>query len=317
MPSALDWIRQNAGTRFFMYLHLVDSHDPHPVRPEFRETFVGPRPKGLTADSFHDYTHVLRKGRSYTGDGEWDVSRVVPVAHQEYLSRLYDGCVATGDYWLGELVATLDDLQLEGETVVAVTSDHGEEFFDHGMLAHSHTIYGELVRAPLILAGPGVPRGVRSSTPVSNRHLAETLALLAGGSMSNLEDGLNLALPELLPSRPVYFSTYLGWWKRWFQTPLHGMREGDWLLHFAPEAGPYGSKVPTPGGESLLYDLTGTGVIEQKPTTGLEREGELKERLEEKLAELEANRTNYSVESGEETRGLLEGIGYIEGAEEE
>ena len=317
MPSALDWIRMNAGTRFFMYLHLVDAHDPHPVRPEHRREFVGPRPSDMSADGFHEYTNRLRKGRSFKGNRQWDTAKVVPEAHQQYLSDLYDGCVATGDYWFGELLDTLDELELTGETVVALTSDHGEELFDHGMLAHSHTVYGEVVRAPLVLAGPGIPSGVRSSTPISNRHLAETLARVGGVRMEGLEGGLDLTSPELLPDGPVFFSTYLGWFEMWYQTPLHGMRQGDWVLHYAPEAGVFGADQPTPGGESNLYSVAGTGIPEGEPANEATQEAELRAFLIESLEKQAASRTHYSVESGEETRGMLEGIGYIEGDEED
>ena len=316
MPSALDWLRMNAGTRFFMYLHLVDTHDPHPVRPEHRKEFVGPRPNDMSADAFHEYTNKLRRGRSFRGNRQWETARVVSEAHQQYLSDLYDGCVATGDYWVGELLDTLDELELTGETVVALTSDHGEELFDHGMLAHSHTVNGELVRAPLVLAGPGVPSGVRSSTPISNRHLAETLARIGGVRMDGLQDGLDLTSPELLPDGPVFFSTTMGWWERWYQTPLHGMRRGDWVLHFAPEAGEFRAEQSTPGGESNLYNVAGTGVPEGEPADEATREAELRAFLIESLEKQAASRTHYSVESGEETRGMLEGIGYIEGEDD-
>ena len=317
MPSALDWIRMNAGTRFFMYLHLVDTHDPHPVMKTAREELVGPKPDGFNSESFHNYVRKLRKGQAYTADGEWDVSPFVSEAHREYLSKLYDGCVATGDFWVGEVLDTLDELELTGETVIALTSDHGEELFDHGMLAHSHSVFGELVRAPLVLAGPMIPKGVRSSVPISNRHLAETLALLGGGRMEFLEDGLNLAAPDRLPRKPVLFSTYMGWWKKWSKTPIHGIRSEEWVLHFAPEAGEFGTKVATPSEQSLLYELNGVGTLEGARANNPEREAELKSSLIESLERLEQARTQYSIESGEETRGMLEGIGYIESESEE
>ena len=317
IPSALDWIRMNAGTRFFMYLHLVDTHDPHMPRAEAREQFVGQKPRDLEAGAFGEYTWELRKNSARTENGEWDATRVAPLSHQKYLSDVYDACVATGDYWVGQVLDTVAELGLSDETVFVYTSDHGEEFFDHGKLEHSHSLFGELVRVPLILAGPNIPSGLRIDEPISNRHIAATLAALGGVRIEGLRDGQNLAQPARLKSAPVYFSTYLGWWNNWYRTPLHGVRDGDWVLHLAPEAGDWGSKISTPGGQRRLYNVSGGRIVEGAPVENDQQSQALEQELRAKLKTLETEHSQTSIQSGEGTRSLLEGIGYIEGAEED
>src|SRR5207244_2725728 len=78
------------------------------------------------------------------------------VAH---LRALYDGGLR---YWDGEFRRLLDalrDLELRDSTVVIVTSDHGEEFQDHGRLEHGSQLYDETLRIPLVVAGRSVPGG--------------------------------------------------------------------------------------------------------------------------------------------------------------
>ncbi len=76
---------------------------------------------------------------------------------------------------------------------------------------------------PLILAGPGIPRGVRSSTVVSNRHLAPTLARLGGGDMPRMEgDDFDFLLGGEFSDR-AFFQTVKGIWQHRARQPLHGL----------------------------------------------------------------------------------------------
>jgi hypothetical protein len=77
---------------------------------------------------------------------------------------LYDGEIAFTDRQVAEVVAAFDRAGLSDSTLFIVTSDHGEEFGDHGGLGHGRTHYRELLHVPLIMAGPGVaPHGVVQS----------------------------------------------------------------------------------------------------------------------------------------------------------
>lgn len=106
--------------------------------------------------------------------------------------RPYDGEVAYVDQELGRL---LDSLRASGtldDTVVAVTSDHGEGLGDHGETTHAYFVYETVLRVPLILAGPGIPHGVVVPGVTSLASVAGTLETLAGLSPSANRDG-----PEL------------------------------------------------------------------------------------------------------------------------
>jgi len=91
----------------------------------------------------------------------------------------YDSEIARVDASVGRLTKRLAELKLADCTVVVITSDHGEEFYEHGQKFHGKTFFEESIRVPLIIHIPGQPAH-RISSPVSVTDIPETLANLAG-----------------------------------------------------------------------------------------------------------------------------------------
>lgn len=127
-----------------------------------------------------------------------------------HIRDLYDASIAYMDHWVGEL---LDELSSDGlgDTVVAFLSDHGEEFYDHGGLAHTGTLYEELVRVPMMLKVPGVPPR-RERALVRNFDVGPTLLSLAGlAPLSGDIDAMDLAglvRGERAGERPPVVATF-------------------------------------------------------------------------------------------------------------
>jgi arylsulfatase A-like enzyme len=71
------------------------------------------------------------------------------------------------DDGLGRLFDAIDRAGLRDDTLVVITSDHGEEFLEHGGVLHGGTQFDEVLRVPLILRGPGIPADTRLAEPVS------------------------------------------------------------------------------------------------------------------------------------------------------
>jgi arylsulfatase A-like enzyme len=85
----------------------------------------------------------------------------------EHLIALYDSETSYADHYIGDL---LSQLQLNKNTLIIITSDHGEEFLDHHSLGHGHTLYQELLRVPLIVNLPYASKNTFAATidePVS------------------------------------------------------------------------------------------------------------------------------------------------------
>jgi arylsulfatase A-like enzyme len=94
----------------------------------------------------------------------------------------YDAGLKYEDDYIGRLLADLDHAGILKNTVVIITSDHGESLGDHGLSYHGAALYWELVHVPLIFWWPGhLPQGVRVEPPLANDAIAATLLQLIGG----------------------------------------------------------------------------------------------------------------------------------------
>ena len=125
--------------------------------------------------------------------------RPLPPKHvMDGFAKLYDAEVAFMDREIGRL---LDDMTAKGlyggpNDWLIITSDHGEEFFEHEQWGHGQNLYNEVIRVPLIVLGPNVPAGQVIQTPVSLVDILPTLAeivdgneLIAGGIRTEDDQG--------------------------------------------------------------------------------------------------------------------------------
>jgi arylsulfatase A-like enzyme len=145
------FLQRRAGERFFLWVHLADLLPPYDSEPPFRPLPVGPL--ASTED------RLARIGFWELGDPFTKREKLLPEDAQG-LVALYDGEVHRVDGLVGELLQLLETQSLSGRTLVVLTSDHGQEFAEHGAYTYGHTLYEEVVRVPLIVAGPGVGRNL-------------------------------------------------------------------------------------------------------------------------------------------------------------
>jgi arylsulfatase A-like enzyme len=177
---------------FFAFVHLFDPHWDYAPPPPWDARFTDPGYAGPVDGT-------LRSLSPWSGP-----DRAMPAADLAHLLALYDGEVAYADAEIGRLLAALEERGALERTVVAVTADHGEEFEEHGRLGHGHSLYGEVLRVPLILAGhPRLPAGERRREPVSLVDVAATLLDLAGGAAPAGAQGKSL-LAAAEPERAVF-----------------------------------------------------------------------------------------------------------------
>ena len=126
--------------------------------------------------------------------------RYVPEASgdRERTKGLYQGEVAANDDAFGQLLAYLNDRNLYDDTTIVFTSDHGEEFWEHGERGHGRTLYEESIRVPLVIrslhAGP-MTGGRRMDQPVQSVDIVPTLLTLAGLPLPSPLDGKPIVTP--------------------------------------------------------------------------------------------------------------------------
>ncbi len=114
-------------------------------------------------------------------------------AHLTELRARYASEVEQTDAAIGDLLARIGAERDLDDMLVVVTSDHGEEFLEHGQFEHGHGVYQEVVHVPLIVAGPGVPRGARVEGIAQLLDVAPTLLDLAGIETPETFAGRSLA----------------------------------------------------------------------------------------------------------------------------
>ncbi len=144
---------------FFALLHLFDPHMDYDPPPAFRGRFSG-----------------ASEGPYPVTDFEGIRARAAALSPEErrFIEAAYDEEVAFVDEQLGRLFGALEKLPFGDGLLIVVTSDHGEEFFEHGSFEHGHSLHGEVVRIPLLMRGPGVNPG-RSQASVTLADLPSTV----------------------------------------------------------------------------------------------------------------------------------------------
>ena len=182
----LEFLRQiGDDDRFFLFLHTYAVHDPYFPTPRYDQTFWdGPPPESFSPTG----PNLIAFNR-----GELELS----VEALEFFKSRYDSAIRYTDEVLEEFFEGLTGLGLLGDTTVILTSDHGEEFLEHGRLSHSQ-VYPETVRVPLLLIHPSLDSAMRVQSPVQLIDIAPTLAELAdlkGPRMSG--KSLLAGLPEM------------------------------------------------------------------------------------------------------------------------
>ena len=212
----LSWIDGREDRPFFAFVNYFDIHDPYLPPEPYRSRFAG---------------------RDVGGVVNWRLNGLDPQLEPSVIQDemdAYDGAITYVDEQIGALLDELDARGVLENTVVVVTSDHGEEFGEHGHMLHGHSLYRQSIHVPLIWWGPGrVPRGVRVPYAVSNAAVPSTVMDLVAGEpeafpwrplMTNLADdaGLAPALAGLVlkPWGPESFPTYHG--------AMESIVEGRW-----------------------------------------------------------------------------------------
>lgn len=179
--EAVQWISRVRGKPFFLYIHYNDLHFPYnPPAP---------------------FDHVF--GREERGERHMPpmCNALVPLDRCKELSeletksliRFYDGELAYVDHWIGKLMNALKKMDLYERSMIIVTSDHGEEFYEHGGWGHGNSLFEETIRVPLVVRLPDArSSGQQLDVPVGHLDIAPTIADLVDIEMDGDSEGMSL-----------------------------------------------------------------------------------------------------------------------------
>jgi len=156
---AVRWLGSNEKT-FFLWLHYMDLHEPYCI---------------CNANIKRKYSKNVSK---------WSQAKLLrkkDISHEdvETIINIYDDKLRYLDDCLKQLFHFLNNEELADDTIIILTSDHGQEFLDHGHYGHNAKFYNELLHIPLILFGPGIEKR-RTDKLVSQIDIAPTILYFYG-----------------------------------------------------------------------------------------------------------------------------------------
>lgn len=144
------WLEsRRAGTPFFWFFNLVECHSPYlPPKPYAELGPLGRVRAGEDALKYLNFNAIWKGLCSQTD---------APPAALERMRALYQAAVTMMDAWVGRLLETLESADVLDDTIVVVTSDHGENLGENGLLGHGFSLDDRLIRVPLITRGVRAP----------------------------------------------------------------------------------------------------------------------------------------------------------------
>lgn len=177
LEDAIDWITNNIAEvppPFFGYFHLMPPHSPYRPRNDFIDVFKN---DGVEFDQKPD--HLFSEGYSNNQATE--------------LRQHYDEFILNVDFEFNRLYQTLQASGVLDNTILILTSDHGE-LFERGMVRHGKaTLHDPVIRVPLLIFMPGQEKGIQITTRTTAMDVLPTLLHLSGQNVTDQFEG------EVLP----------------------------------------------------------------------------------------------------------------------
>ena len=208
---------QEEGHPFFLYLGTIDPH-------------VTYRRHDGIIDIYEPDGYSGRFSRFLSGE---DLGRIkgrhlsVTDREKEWIINLYKNEITFNDKKFGMLRELLEEKGIWDETLVVVTSDHGEEFWEHGSVGHGHNVHQEMVHVPLIFHYPGgLPAGRVVNSGADVIDVLPTVRELVGGEGFDDRQGMNLL--------PTIFGEHGGYPAPTVATQYmrhYGMQIMDWKIY--------------------------------------------------------------------------------------
>ncbi|MHC4379544.1 MAG: sulfatase, partial [Planctomycetota bacterium] len=236
------WLDRHAEDEdpFFLFVHTYETHVPFVPLPEdlaqIAGDYQGPMRDAYEA-AYAESEGNERKRKKQTTQAKFFrklVQGELTQADKDFYRVLYDAEVLLTDRLVGELLDRLELLGLRENTLILITSDHGEEFWEHGR--HGHTqVYEPLLHIPLLVSLPGGPQGVRREDGLDHVDF-----------MPSLLDALGIAKPDTAMGRIVDLAAIEGPQdERWmvgqnnYPTAQTAVRRGaqKWIGYEDPERG--------------------------------------------------------------------------------
>lgn len=291
--DVLEWLDgRDEEKPFFLYVHTIDPHVPYRPPNEI-----------LSLYGDVDYRGPINFRRDSTLLENVKLGNLrLNGRDRAHLQALYDGEITYHDRHFGSIIDGLRSRGLLDDTMVVITSDHGEEFWDHGSVGHGHSVYEELLHVPLFVRMPGdLPQRINS--PVGLIDIMPTILEALGQDVPERLSGRSF-LGELTGQERQREQgaggTVSGFMENW-----RAFSVGRWKL------------IERPRGRSAIYDLQEDpgeqSAIRDYPITQRALRRWMGQRLVETASRSRASGTrpeNTRIDA--ETAAQLRALGYIQ-----
>ena len=211
-PKALAWLNEEKDPEepWFVFLHSYDAHRPYKSIGPFHHLYGNTQPSLLSehianspksSEQVYDriyyeeedprfFEHVsgskimsLDTYRTLQSSSESIEGQPLSDEDVVHIQDHYDACLTYGDLMLGLFIADLRERGDLDNTLIIVVSDHGEDLLDHEYMNHRTALYDSVVKVPMIVSGPGFPKGETYDGLVDINDVVSTVALAAGAKL--------------------------------------------------------------------------------------------------------------------------------------
>lgn len=196
--QAIEYLNNHKNDKFFLWVHYFDPHHNYIKHLEYNysDGYSGQLTENLDNSKLNKRTSTLV---------DEDI---------EYIKDVYDEEISYTDKYIGVLLDSIEELGLKDDTIIVLTSDHGEEFMERTRIGHGGSLYRELIHVPLIIYNPldiG-NMGKRVSKNIEVRNITKTI-LEEVGLETDLFEGINLTDQQNLDLEHIVISENYGFEK--------------------------------------------------------------------------------------------------------
>ena len=223
------------GEPFFLFMRHMDPHTPYLPPDPFQRVFYG-------KDEFDPNNKSLEPVYNFKPFRDYFISWFPPgCTDKDYIIAQYDGAAAYMDTCIQNIICKIKALGISNETLIVITSDHGETLYEHDCYFDHHGLYDCTLTVPLILSLPGkLPEGKRYQDYCQLKDIMPTILEIMDINTDIKFDGRSL-MPltrcEYREQEPEFYITECTWMRK------HGLRTPEWKyihalepdFHFKPE----------------------------------------------------------------------------------
>jgi len=167
--KAIKWLEEEAQPPFFLYLHYVSTHAPYYPPEPFRSLFTQRLEPAKGAVAKGEISRFSKNRKWY------QFPRSPTKKELAWLKALYDGEIRYADEQVGRLIQVLEQKGFLKNTLILITADHGEAFYEHKKVDHTEDLHLAVTKIPLILFGPNIPKARKIYDLVRSIDIAPTL----------------------------------------------------------------------------------------------------------------------------------------------